>query len=45
MATLNIGDRFVKTALLKGGRTNNFSEGDLRGKHENKKKLDPEIIN
>ncbi|XP_029340907.1 zinc finger BED domain-containing protein 1-like [Acyrthosiphon pisum] len=38
-------DRFVRTALIKGGRTNNFVEGDLRGKHGNKKKLAPEIIN
>lgn len=45
MATLNIGDRFIRTALKKGGRTTNFIEGDLRGKHDNKKKLDPELIN
>lgn len=45
MATLNIRDRFVRTALLKGGRTTNFVEGDLRGKHGNNKKLAPETVN
>lgn len=45
MATLNIGDRFLRTAILKGGRTTDFVEGDLRGKHKNQKKLEPAIIN
>lgn len=33
MATSNIKDRFIRTAILKGGRTNDFVQGDLRGKH------------
>lgn len=37
MPTLNIGDRFVRTALLKGGRTNNFVERDLRIQKEIKR--------
>lgn len=30
MATLNIGDGFVRTTLLKCGRATDFIEGDLR---------------
>lgn len=44
MATLNIGDRTIRTALKKGGFNKDHVEGELRGNHGKQKKLNPEIV-
>lgn len=44
MATLNIGDRTIRTALKKGGYNKEYVEGELRGNHGKQKKLSPDIV-
>jgi len=43
MATLCISDKFIRTTIKKSGGSN-FTLNDLRGKHDNHRSLDPELV-
>lgn len=43
MATLNIGDRTIRTALKKSGFNKEYIESELRENHGKQRKLSAEI--